>query len=306
MHINQYADTQSNAALYWFDYDKHELCMMAHDGSVAVLSKAKGVQNYLNKIADRGDLIDMPTLVYDSKFNEVLAYIGGDWDLYKKEQEDDYDRQKETVSLVYNENQQVFTAIYTIPIVERCVFTNNLYIVGDQRFDSEGNISRRFSQLSLWNKRTDWGGEEGVQPSQWYGEKLLFPYVKYVINEIPTVNKTFDTFKFGGRFYGGDQLEELSVSKRQPLKDDYPSINQLRFEFYTPLKQHGMLLGTQLENIEYDFRGAIPRNGQEWDREALFGDRLRGKTMQCEMYSRSSDYDFSLQYIATKYRVSWT
>jgi hypothetical protein len=56
----------------------------------------------------------------------------------------------------------------------------------------------------LWNKRTDWGGEEGVQPSEWGDGSFLFPYVKYVINEIPTINKTFDTFKFGGRFYGGD------------------------------------------------------------------------------------------------------
>jgi hypothetical protein len=130
MHIDQYADTQSNAALYWFDYDKHELCMLAHDGSVLVLSKAKGVQNYLNKIADNDNLIQKPCLVYDSKFNEVISYIGTD-DINADYSESVLHVLPKSVSLVYNENQQMFTGIYTIPVNERCVFTNNLYIVGN-------------------------------------------------------------------------------------------------------------------------------------------------------------------------------
>ena len=45
----------------------------------------------------------------------------------------------------------------------------------------------------------------------------------------------------------------------------------------------------------------MPRDDkQDW------GDRMRGKTMQCEIKSTTNNSDFSLQYIITKFRMSWT
>jgi hypothetical protein len=82
------------------------------------------------------------------------------------------------------------------------------------------------------------------------------------------------------------------------------------------LKQEARATGNDLTltNREYDFRLNVPRAGYEtknkkgetvWKTED-YGDRMKGKTMQCELKSDSNDIDFSLQYITTKFRMSWT
>ena len=95
--------------------------------------------------------------------------------------------------------------------------------------------------------------------------------------------KVFDIQTFGGRFYGGDNLSNI------------------HFEYNTPLKQHSGCSGNAVTNREYDFRLNIPRNNDD-----VYGGRMRGKTMQCEFRSSSNSDDFSLQYIITKYRMSWS
>lgn len=142
------------------------------------------------------------------------------------------------------------------------------------------------------------------------GTRPLTPYIEYIVNKVPNYNKVFDNITFGGRFFGGDKNK----------------INNLRFEFTTPLKQKGVATGEEVTNYEYDFRMAIPRAGRaltgtfgsyefpvtlgsgDWVTNK-YGGRLRGKTMKCTMtyegnLSNASN-DFSLQYIITKYRMSW-
>lgn len=114
--------------------------------------------------------------------------------------------------------------------------------------------------------------------------------MKYVANENGTFTKVFDNAEFGGRVYGGD-------------KD---ALRHLHMTFSTPLKQRGILDGDQIENREYNFRYVIPRAEDRNGNNSLYGDRLRGKIMQCELRSDSNDYDFSLQFIKTKYRISWS
>jgi hypothetical protein len=95
--------------------------------------------------------------------------------------------------------------------------------------------------------------------------------------------KVFDIQTFGGRFYGGDNISDL------------------QFKYNTPLKQQSSCTGISVTNREYDFRLDIPRNNND-----TYGGRMRGKTMQCELKSTSNSSDFSLQYIITKYRMSWS
>ena len=116
-----------------------------------------------------------------------------------------------------------------------------------------------------------------------FGKVELLPKLKLVVNKNSVVNKVFDIQTFGGRMYGGDDLKDL------------------RFKFDTPLKQHGEIKGDRITNREYDFRLAVPRHNN-----SEYGDRLRGKTMQCELSSKNNSTDFSLQYIITKYRISWS
>lgn len=121
-----------------------------------------------------------------------------------------------------------------------------------------------------------------AQNAQLFGENI-YPKIQYVVNSQNMFPKVFDIQTFGGRFYGGDDLHNL------------------QFDYKTPLKQHSECTGTAVTNREYDFRLDIPRNNND-----SYGGRMRGKTMQCELSSTDNSTDFSIQYITTKYRMSWS
>lgn len=112
----------------------------------------------------------------------------------------------------------------------------------------------------------------------------IYPLIKYIVNAQSQYPKVFDNQSFGGRFYNGD-TSLITVS------------------YDTPLGQHSEMKcsNNNITNYEYDYRLAIPRNDN-----SEYGDRMRGKTMQCEFKSGTNSLDFSLQYITTKFRVSWT
>lgn len=178
---------------------------------------------------------------------------------------------KEHGSLVYSETQQAFSSIYSINPKHSVNFPDCLYFVKDNGDIYEWDILEN-------------GEVKGIE-----GEPLL-PYLKYVVNDSGIYTKVFDNAEFGGRIYGGskDQLEHLTL------------------KFSTPLKQKSYLNGKFIENREYNFRYIIPRAVDENGKKPLYGDRLRGKTMQCELESDSNSYDFSLQFIINKYRISWS
>lgn len=176
-------------------------------------------------------------------------------------------------SIVYSEQIEAFTSIYTYtPLFHTDVFENM--------------ISATTNQLYLHNVKRDNVKLFGVDAK---------PLLQYVVNTEATMPKVFDIQTFGGRFYGGDDISDL------------------QFKYNTPLKQESSCTGTSVTNREYDFRLDIPRNkvlrnGQitSLDVTKEWGNRLRGKTMRCELKSTSNSSDFSLQYIITKYRMSWS
>ena len=173
-------------------------------------------------------------------------------------------------SLTYNEMVQAFVSVYP-----HTYFLNKVQLRDGLLLTDEEHVRK-------WNTN-----DEGAES---FGEPLL-PMLKYVVNKASTEVKVFDNVRFGGRFYGGDFQDDENI-------DD---LEKLTFKFNTPLKQHSELKGKDITNREYDFRFAVPRNGGS-DR----GDRMRGKIMQCELSSDSNSLDFSLQYITTKFRISWS
>lgn len=111
-----------------------------------------------------------------------------------------------------------------------------------------------------------------------------YPLLKYVVNHNNTMTKVFDIQIIGGKLY-----------------NDRSDLYNLELSYKTPLNQEANSLGNIITDREYDYRLNVPRAiGNE-----KFGGRLRGKTMQCELKSDINSNDFSLQYIITKYRMSW-
>ena len=101
-----------------------------------------------------------------------------------------------------------------------------------------------------------------------------------------------DTFYYD-RFYNSE--EDTSKRDGQPITIKF---NTLRQE---------STLNSNITDREYDLRFAIPRNSETTDKwNNNWGERMRGRTMTCELSSSSNDKGFSLQYIITKYRISWS
>lgn len=256
MHKDQFSDAQSDSTLYWWDYNKHELCAYSGEG-VLILSKIKLIQNTFNESYEQHELNKHPLLTFDKRFNELIATV---------------DKER---SLVYSEVQSAFSSVYDIKPECAISFADRLYLTKTD--NNTGNIYE-------WNQR---------QGNGIYGLNLaLTPSLIWVVNSNSTYNKVFDNQEFAGRIYGGG--DQRTYINNVPL-------HNITIDFKTPLKQHASLLGDKIDNTEYNFRYAIPRH-----ENALYGDRLRGKTMQCELKSSSNDYDFSLQWIKTKYRISWS
>lgn len=226
MKADQYADTQSDSAVYWFDNDRRELCTYTQSGS-APLSKAKQVQNLMNA----STLNNEPVVTYDKKFNEILFNV------------------TDIGAVVYSELAQSFTGLYTIPMKTALSFQNDLYFTDDTMYK--------------WNED---GGSLGHS-------------LKYVVNDNSSYVKTFDNAEFGAK-----------------TNDE---CNNMKITFKTKVGT-GTLTKDDITNREYSYRYAIPRAAN-----AEYGDRMRDKTMSVEM-TTDGDNNFSIQYIITKYRISWS
>lgn len=226
MKADQYADTQSDSAVYWFDNDRRELCSYTQNGS-APLSKAKQVQNLMNA----STLNNEPVVTYDKKFNEILFNV------------------TDIGAVVYSEQAQSFTGLYTIPMKTALSFQNDLYFTDDTMYK--------------WNED---GGSLGHS-------------LKYIVNDNSSYVKTFDNAEFGAK-----------------TNDE---CNNMKITFKTKVGT-GTLTKDDITNREYSYRYAIPRAAN-----AEYGDRMRDKTMSVEM-TTDGDNNFSIQYIITKYRISWS
>ena len=273
MKFQQYdAEVQSNTTQYWWDGYHKEILAYGGGMELVPMTKIKGVTNYINQRNE----VTHPSLAYDIKYDEVLAHVV----------EDD--------TLVYNEQIQAFSSIYTFNPVYKAIVNNKLYLVPDKS-----------SEIYTYNT------------PQIEGYSLLFnnpiyPKVRTVVNKNSIYTKTFDNFTFGGRIYKGS-LQTMVNWPMQRTDGEYVTgehlnspMHHLIFTFETPLKQKSAVRGDKAVSVdEYDYRLAIPRNGSQ-DAEIEYGNRMRGKTMQCEIASDYNSTDFSLQYITTKFRMSWS
>jgi hypothetical protein len=67
------AVAESEGNLYWMDADNAELCIF--NGSVSPLSKAKGIQTFMNK--NKSNIQNHIPMIFDKKYNEIILTLNG-------------------------------------------------------------------------------------------------------------------------------------------------------------------------------------------------------------------------------------
>ena len=281
MKKGQHTDAQSDNALYWWDSDNKELLQYSGNGLVP-LTKAHMVENYIN---ERKESVK-PHVGYYGDFDEIFANV-------RKSDGNNGE------SLVFNEKLNAFTAVYKFDPIYSTSIGNALYLAKLGNVDNDAAMYRMSAS--------------DISSNTVLFDSPVYPLVQYVVNNQSSFVKVFDIQTLGGNFYGGGGHGERSTNQENvPELRNYPrvtlngndtsSLQPLTLSYTTPLRQSASVSGDRMTNREYDFRLDIPRNGDSQD----WGDRLRGKTMQCTIKSDSNSKNFSLQYVITKYRMSWS
>lgn len=173
-------------------------------------------------------------------------------------------------SLVYNENTEKFTGVYDYFAIGYYI-TNNAVMLYNENYVYQDNY---------------------VGSNTIYG-KPFDVYLDFVVNNKKQIASVYNNMQIS--------FGNISESSKN---------DKIRFKFSTNLGQISELESNKITNREFDYRAAIPRAGK-YDEDgnfvtAKYGDRMRGKTMEVELKANSSDFTTSIQYIITKYSMSWS
>lgn len=274
MHKDQYCDTQSDKALYWFDEDNQELKQYVGGTNVVQLSKAKQVQNALHSFSNT---THTPVLFFDKRYNEVVSNV-----MDGKVSSDT----KDQLSLVFNENIQQYTSLYDTPFEGSVSFYNGLYLL---------HVKNDLLHIGQWNVRDG-------QPKDFNG--TLDTYIKYVVNKSPLYTKVYDN----------QELVTSNVLYEKGLENKLYNINEVdnidppayfgnnhNYSWATDLNKTSSTLKNQMTLREGNYRYSIPRVN-----DAEYGGRIRGKYMVCDIATKNPNYKASLSYVITKFRMSWS
>lgn len=165
----QYCDTISKTALYWYDDANNEI-KQSNGSSIESITKQQGVQNIMNQHSG----ILSPVLFFDYKYNEVVA------------------RTLETgngQSIVYNENIGAFTSVYDTKFYEKISFPNGTYLI---------DIDNGDIKINQWNVKEDGViGEAKIKyvVNQYPQITKVFDNQE-IITENPVTPNQYDLFKF--------------------------------------------------------------------------------------------------------------
>lgn len=182
---------------------------------------------------------------------------------------------KDKQQIAFNEAIGKFTSVYTMPFEGYAQFFNGLYLINT--VDDEVNIFHY-----------DYMSDDGLKDTN---RQFIKCYVKYTVNQQPLVTKVFDNQSIVTQ----EDLQGRPVYD----KDDYFSIDH-KYTWETPIIKSASTLENSITLRENNHRFSIPRAG------GLYGDRIRGKYMVCEITSEKPRYTAAIQFITTKYRLSWS
>lgn len=174
-------------------------------------------------------------------------------------------------SLVYNEQLEKFTGVYDY-VIQGFAITPSKTLLYNSEYIYQDNVR---------GSNTIYGNPFDI-------------YLDFIINNKQQFVKTYNNIQLS-----------LNTQFDTKIKDDFTLV------FKTPLNQISELKRENITDRELDYRAAIPRAGK-YDEDgkkfvtAKYGDRMRGKTMEVELHSNSENFNVSIQYIITKYSISWS
>lgn len=258
MHEQQYCDTQSDSYLYWYDDHNHELKMFS-GGQILQLNKQYKTQNIMHKNNANID-VDRTCMFYDNYYNELISKV-----------------LKNNESIIYSEQNKIFTSICTIPFENYVKFKNGIYVLKSK----EGGV-----KISQWNKKYYDGKEYSCRDID---GNPIYTYIQYVVNDQPLYTKIFDNQEIVSN--------DLSINK------NYFS-NSHEYSWYTELNNTNTN-ELKITDREGNFRYSIPRSINNEGNINKFGNRIKGKYMICDIQNNNVKQNASLSYILTKYRISW-
>lgn len=207
----------------------------------------------------------VPQLYYDEKYKEVLCNVINT---------SNDDEEINSDSVVFNEYIQAFSAIYKLKIHDAVVLPNVIYTINHG--DDNGLT---FGKYNVKNEDN---------PTDAVGN-YISTYLQYVVNKQPMYTKVYDN---------------QEIVSNNP--NEFIAENGHKYEWETELPgKHAELDNiNQTKSIftyrEGNIRYAIPRAN-----DAEYSERLRGKYMTASIYKDIADYDETLSYIITRFRISW-
>lgn len=186
-------DAQSDSTLYFYDYDKRELCAYAQN-QVMSLGKTFNVQSYIERIGATGALQSpSPLLSYDKKYNECFATISG------------------TESLIFNERINAFSGFYTLTPTFRLYFDGDVYFVKDNNLYkyNDNMVNNGFDDVALpirlnYLVNTDFANTKVFDNIEFTGElvkdKIRFDFVSSYLssNNLPGSDLSMREYNFRG------------------------------------------------------------------------------------------------------------
>lgn len=269
------SDCQSDNILYWFDYDRKELCAYSNN-QVVSLSKAKYVQSYLNKLSlDKDKQVSKPICTYDKDYNEVIATLSKD------------------ESLVYNEKLQVFTGFYSIVPDNSLYFNSDVYFVKDQ-------------DLYKYN--------DNVTNNN-FGDTPLPIKLKYIVNKDYLRTKVFDNLEFTGYLdkdnltfnfeADGIQSKELKGTDLSDRENNYRgAIPRVNTEELFANRMRGRVLYCTIDYALGNSENTFIVTNENSDYMQTIQESSYIVTNNKERSGLYSDTRFELPYIRTTYRIS--
>ena len=246
-------------------WDDNKKEILCYSGGREIIPMVS-LKNIKYYVESKNNRESQPLLIYNNKHNEILIGI------------------VDNNFIVYNEQIQRFTSVYDYDFTHVCYLNNGFVPTNDKYiYKSDFEVNEQFVEY-------------------------MPAYLVYIVNKNSRLVKTFDNVILGLNVYEHTEKYpefQSNMHMKQPTKTQ---LTNLSFVFTTAEQQ--AISDVKITNREYDYRFAIPRSSiynqaKKQYQQPEYGQRMKGRYMISELTIPSGNNTLSLQYITTKFRISY-